>query len=176
MSECIYTNISYHMYIADEPYQFHKLKKIIFTICTFTDQGYYRTTNIFPYEQFHKEGTKLTLIFKYILYCFWNISCYKSTIQHLYIVYKFHEWKIWEDSSLIHCHYSKNLKKILLVTQCTIVIIRKHMNFIARYEFYWPDIFRIRTIAHCVTNLSWFCNQLISNVFQHGAREIIRMT
>jgi hypothetical protein len=29
----------------------------------------------------------------------------------------------------------------------------------ARYEFYWPDIFRIRTIVHCVTNLSWFCNQ-----------------
>jgi hypothetical protein len=30
---------------------------------------------------------------------------------------------------------------------------------LARYEFYWPDIFHIRTIVHCVTNLSWFCNQ-----------------
>ena len=29
----------------------------------------------------------------------------------------------------------------------------------ARYEFYWPDIFRIRTIVHCLTNVSWFCNQ-----------------
>jgi hypothetical protein len=29
-----------------------------------------------------------------------------------------------------------------------------------RYEFYWPDIFRIRTIVHCVMNLSWFCNQI----------------
>jgi hypothetical protein len=23
----------------------------------------------------------------------------------------------------------------------------------------WPDIFHIRTFVHCVTNLSWFCNQ-----------------
>jgi hypothetical protein len=30
---------------------------------------------------------------------------------------------------------------------------------LAQYEFYWPDIFRIRTIVHCITNLSWFCNQ-----------------
>ena len=28
-----------------------------------------------------------------------------------------------------------------------------------RYKFYLPDIFRFRTIVHCVTNLSWFCNQ-----------------
>jgi hypothetical protein len=47
---------------------------------------------------------------------------------------------------------------ILLVTQCTIVLIRKNIGCLARYEFYWPDIFRIRTIVHCVTNVSWFCN------------------
>jgi hypothetical protein len=33
------------------------------------------------------------------------------------------------------------------------------LGCLARYEFYWPDIFRIRTIVHCITNLSWFCNQ-----------------
>ena len=78
---------------------------------------------------------------------------------------------------------------IILVTQCTIVLIRKNIGSIkfvsgeaaehncpnteeyrvnkihigrcsrARYEFYWPDIFCIGTIVHCVTNLSWFCNQ-----------------
>ena len=37
---------------------------------------------------------------------------------------------------------------IILVTQCTIVLIRKNI-----------DIFHIRTIVHWVTNLSWFCNQ-----------------
>ena len=26
-------------------------------------------------------------------------------------------------------------------------------------DFYWHNFFRIRTIVHCVTNLSWFCNQ-----------------
>ena len=35
----------------------------------------------------------------------------------------------------------------------------ENIGCLARYEFYWPDIFRIRTIVHCVTNLSWFCNQ-----------------
>ena len=78
---------------------------------------------------------------------------------------------------------------IILVTQCTIVLIRKNIGSIkfvsgeaaehncpnteeyrvnkihigrcsrARYEFYWPDIFCIGTIVNCVTNLSWFCNQ-----------------
>ena len=35
----------------------------------------------------------------------------------------------------------------------------------ARYEFYWPNIFRIRTIVHSVTNLSWFCNQISYLIF-----------
>ena len=30
---------------------------------------------------------------------------------------------------------------------------------LAQYEFDWPDIFRIRTIVHCIANLSWFCYQ-----------------
>ena len=54
------------------------------------------------------------------------------------------------------------IREILLVTQCTIVLIRKNIEIIrslARYEFDCPDIFRIRAIVYCVTNLSWFCNQ-----------------
>ena len=50
---------------------------------------------------------------------------------------------------------------LLLVTQCTIVLIRKNIGSIKFIsgEADWPDIFRIRTIVHHVTNLSWFCNQ-----------------
>ena len=35
----------------------------------------------------------------------------------------------------------------------------------ARYEFYWPDIFRIRTIVHCKEFILILKPNLISNVF-----------
>ena len=44
----------------------------------------------------------------------------------------------------------------LLVTQCAIVLIRKNIGSI---KFKSGNIFLIRTIVHCVTNLSLFCKQ-----------------
>ena len=47
---------------------------------------------------------------------------------------------------------------ILLVTHCTIVLIRKNIG--PRPIWIWlTRYFRIRTIVHCIANLSWFCYQ-----------------
>ena len=51
------------------------------------------------------------------------------------------------------------IREILLVTQCLIVLIRKNIGSIKFISGEAADVFCVRTIVHCVTNLSWFCNQ-----------------
>jgi hypothetical protein len=72
-------------------------------------------------------------------------------------------------STCLHLEQSITLLNyILLVTQCTIVLIRKNIGSIkfisgeanrADMNFIDPIFFRLRTIVHCVTNFSLFCNQ-----------------
>ena len=91
-----------------------------------------------------------------IKYLFWEVFLiWKWQLFFLYKkcyflvhVYKY-EFQIW-GMKLVHIRKRPLILMylILLVTPCTIVA----------YEFYWSDVFRIRTIVHCITNLSWFCN------------------